>query len=350
MFYLRVQFLITAVLFSYITYTNASTSSNDNNEKKFDPPLGLAPIPWPKDNPYTKQKAELGKLLYFDKRLSSNQTISCASCHNMPCAFSDCRAVAVGIDDAKGTRHSPRIINAAYAAHLFWDGRAASLEEQCQGPIANPNEMTIFNDVHEAHKKCVECVRKIPGYKALFIKAFGAEDISLKTISQAIATFERTILSGNSAYDRYRAGDKSALKKAQTKGMEVFKKSGCMNCHAGFNFSDERFLNIGIGMDAANPDLGRYLITHAEKDWGAFKVPTLREAARSGPYMHDGSLKTLEAVIEYYDKGGNKNKNLHPLIKPLHLSQDEKKALLNFLEALNGEGWQNIQEPRQFPE
>lgn len=313
------------------------------------PPLGLPPIPWPEDNPYTKEKAELGKMLYFDERLSSDSSVSCASCHNAPCAFSDCRKIAVGIDGNVGTRRSPTIINAAYLKFLFWDGRARSLEEQCKGPIANTKEMSDVHDTHEAHMQCAERVKAIPGYRARFKEVFGHDEITMDDIAKAIATFERTILSGNSPYDRYRAGDKTALTEEQVKGFGVYKKAGCINCHGGFNFDDVRFINIGIGMDKPNPDLGRFTITHDPKDWGAFKVPTLREAAFGGPYMHDGSLATLKDVVDYYDRGGNPNKNLHPLMHPLHLSQEDKNALIRFLESLKGEGWQHFTKPDQFP-
>lgn len=347
-------FLFMIAFLLFFSFPHVFCDSNElpkeTHPESITPPLGLPPVPWPKDNPYTKEKTELGRLLYFDKRLSSDKTISCASCHNAPCGYSDCKQIAVGIDGAMGTRHSPSIINAAYSRYLFWDGRVSSLEEQCGGPLGNPKEMTNVRDVHEAHRQCVERVREIKGYKELFRRVFGDEEITMKRISQAIATFERTILSGNSSYDRYHAGDRTALTKEQITGMEVFKRKGCVNCHGGFDLNDDRFINIGIGMDAAKPDLGRYDVTHADKDWGAFKVPTLREVSRTGPYMHDGSLKTLEAVIDYYDRGGNKNKNLHPLIKPLHLTKEDKKALLNFLESLNGEGWQNFREPKKFPE
>ncbi len=315
----------------------------------FNPPLGLPPIPWPEDNPYTKEKAELGRLLYFDKRLSSDGKISCASCHNMRCGYSDCRAIAIGINHSKGTRHSPTIINSAYSKHLFWDGRVSSLEEQCKGPISNPKEMTVIKNVHEAHLRCAEKIQDIPSYKPLFKKVFGKDKITINEIAQAIATFERIVVSGNSPYDRYQAGDRSALTPGQIQGLAVFKKVGCANCHSGFNFTDGRFLNIGIGMEAAVPDLGRYAITHVKGDLGAFKVPTLREVEHTGPYMHDGSLDSLEEVIDYYDKGGIPNKNLHPLMKPLHLSSEEKKNLLDFLKSLSGEGWQHFHEPAHFP-
>lgn len=350
MFYPKFIFLTTAIglLIAAYVFTEDSPSISPVEENVI-PPLGLPEIPWPKDNPYSKEKAELGRLLYFDKRLSANQTISCATCHNIQCAYSDCRPLPIGIDDSVGTRHSPTIINGAYATHFFWDGRAASLEEQCKGPIANPKEMSSTSDAHLAHHQCAQRVKEIPGYCALFKKVFGHDEISIEDIAKAIATFERTLLSGNSPYDRYQAGDKTAMTKQQIRGLEIFKKASCANCHRGFNFSDDRFHNIGIGMDAAEPDTGRYAVTHKESDWGAFKVPTLREVEHTAPYMHDGSLKTLEEVIDYYDKGGIKNKNLHGLMRPLNMTTEQKQALLSFLKALNGEGWQNFKEPSQFP-
>jgi cytochrome c peroxidase len=312
-------------------------------------PLGLPEIPWPADNPYTKAKADLGRLLYFDKRLSANGTVSCSSCHSMNCGFSDCKVLAVGIDGKMGKRHSPTVINTAYAKLLFWDGRASSLEEQCKGPLANVNEMADEHTIREAHEKCVERIESIPGYQKLFAEVFGKEGVTIDTIAKAIATFERTVLSGNSPYDRYAAGDKTAMTEEQIRGMKVFKKVSCVNCHGGFNFTDDKFQNIGIGMDAEDPDLGRYKITKDKKDWGSFKTPTLRDTEHSAPYMHNGSLATLEEVVDYYDKGGIKNKNLHPLLRPLHMTPEDKKALISFLKALSGEGWQHFEEPKEFP-
>jgi cytochrome c peroxidase len=322
-------------------------------EEKYEtitPPLGLPPIPWPKENPYSKEKAELGRLLYFDKRLSSNQTVSCGTCHSPACSYSDCKPVARGINGHIGSRHSPTIINAAYTKIFFWDGRASSLEDQSKGPLANPQEMTAERNPHAAHAKCVKCIQAVEGYRVLFNKVFGEEEITLNNIVKAIATFERTLLSGNSPYDRYIAGNKKALTEEQIAGLKIFNAVGCANCHSGVNFSDYRFHNIGIGMKDPKPDLGRYGITHVDSDWGAFKTPILREVANSPPYMHDGSLRTLEEVIDYYNSGGISNKNLHPLLRPLNLSQANKKALHSFLMALNGEGWQEIQEPTEFPQ
>ncbi len=312
-------------------------------------PLGLSPVPWPADNPYNQKKAELGRLLYFDKRLSADGSISCATCHQTRLAFTDHKSVSEGIGGQKGTRNSPTVINAGYESHLFWDGRAPSLEEQAKGPIANIKEMALTDDAHKAHFQCHERVKKVSGYRELFKLVFGGDECSMDDIAKALATFERTVLSGNSAYDRYAAGDKTAMNEEQIHGYQVFKRSGCANCHFGPTFTDGRFINIGIGMNAPKPDLGRYEITKDKKDWGAFKTPTLREVAHTYPYMHDGSLHTLEEVIDYYDKGGNANPNLHPLMKPLHLSEKEKKDLISFLKALNGEGWRHFTEPEKFP-
>lgn len=313
------------------------------------PPSGLPPIPWPKDNPYTIEKAELGKLLYFDTRLSSDGTVSCASCHQVADAFTDHRKFSQGIRGNLGSRNSPTVINTAYQSHYFWDGRAQSLEEQAKGPLANPLEMTAYDTPHKAYEECQNKIKMIPGYCELFKAVFGTDECTVDQMAQAIATFERTVVSGNSPYDRYIAGDQTAMTPEAIHGLSVFKQARCNNCHGGFNFTDGRFLNIGVGMDAKEPDLGRYLVTKKQWDIGAFKTPTLREVALTAPYMHDGSLNTLEEVIDYYDRGGIPNSNLSPMLKPLHLSVEDKKALKSFLEALCGEGWQHFSEPKVFP-
>lgn len=346
------------ILFSFVSYTwgesivleKPNLLENANKNEDVHIPFGLPPIQWPEDNPYDPKKAELGRLLYFDTRLSTDGTISCASCHQPSETFSDRRPVSIGIQGRKGTRHSMTIINSAYQPILFWDGRAKTLEEQCKGPIANPKEMTLYDDPHEAHYQCHERVKNIPGYRTLFKEVFDSDLCSIDEIAKAIATFERTVLSGNSPYDRYIKGDKEAMTPEQIQGYQLFLSKGCINCHHGTNFSNGDFANIGIGMNTPNPDLGRYVITGKERDWGAFKTPILREVANNHPFMHDGSLATLEEVIDYYDKGGNPNRNLNPLMEPLHLKPEEKKALLNFLKALSGEGWKHIKSPEKFPE
>lgn len=316
-----------------------------------EPPLGLPPLFWPDENPYTPEKAELGKLLFFDPRLSSDGTVACASCHSPRYAFTDGASVATGIGGKKGNRSAPTVINRAYSTLQFWDGRAPSLEEQAKGPIANATEMTSHADSAAAHKACVECLRAIPGYVRLFKKVYGTDDFTIDHVAQAIATFERTILSGNAPFDRYRAGDKKAMTAEQVRGQQVFfQKAACDACHIGFNFTDGSYANIGIGMDKPLPDLGRYNVTKREEDKGAFKVPTLREVEHTAPYMHDGSLKTLEDVVEHYNKGGIKNPQLDQRMKPLNLTEQEKKDLVAFLKALSGEGWQHVKAPAQLPQ
>ena len=309
-------------------------------------PLGLIPVQFPKDNPYTPEKAALGKLLYFDTRLSADNTVSCASCHSPEFAFTDGKAVSDGIRAQKGGRSAPTVINRAYSLNQFWDGRAKSLEEQAGGPMQNPIEMG------NTHEGVVKSIQGIAGYAPLFAKAFGSPEIDIDRTTKAIATYERTVLSGNSAYDRYKAGNKSALSAAQQRGMDIyFNKAKCDQCHEGVNFTLNSYNNLGVGTDKPKPDAGRYEVTKNDADWGAFKTPTLRDIARTAPYMHDGSLATLENVVDFYNKGGIKNKNLDEKLKPLDLSNAEQTDLVAFLKSLNGEGWlAQHQPPKQFPQ
>jgi cytochrome c peroxidase len=321
-----------------------------NREALFPPdgpkvPLGLVPIFWPKDNKYSPAKAELGWLLYFDKRLSADGTVACASCHNPQFAFTDGQPVSKGIRDQLGGRSAPTVINRAYSLDQFWDGRAKSLEEQAGGPIANPGEMGF------THKECAECIAAIPGYRKYFREAFGTDEVTIERITQAIATFERTVLSGNSAFDKFKAGDQTALNESQKRGMNIFfsNNARCDSCHEGVNFTNGKYANVGIGMDREKPDIGRFAVTKQEADRGAFKTPTLREISKTAPYMHDGSLKTLEDVVEHYNKGGIKNPHLHQDVRPLNLSDPDKKDLVAFLKSLDGEGWQHIRPPAELP-
>jgi cytochrome c peroxidase len=214
------------------------------------------------------------------------------------------------------------------------------LEEQAKGPIQNPVEM---GNTHEA---AVKTLAGIPGYAPYFKKAFGTDAVTIDRVAQAIASFERTVVSGNSAWDRYvKNEDKTALTPAQQRGLAVFEGKGrCTLCHVGFTFSDSQFHNLGVGMSAAKPDLGRYEVTKKESDKGAFKTPMLRDLLRTAPYMHDGSRKTLADVVDLYDKGGEPNKWLDPKIQPLHLTSDEKKDLVAFLGSLEGD-WVAVAEP-----
>lgn len=305
-------------------------------------PLGLnEDLMVPEDNPLTQEKVELGKLLYFDTRLSADNTVSCATCHDPANGWVDGLPVSIGIGNQKGTRNAPTVINSTYFFSQFWDGRAPTLEEQAKGPIINPVEMGM-----QAHDLAVANIKKVPGYQPLFQKAFG-EEPNIENIAKAIASFERTVLGGNSKYDRFQKGDKSALNDEEKLGMELFfGKANCTRCHVGATFSDSQFHNLGVGMDKEKPDLGRYEVTKKEEDKGAFKTPGLRDISRTAPYMHDGSQATLEEVMEFYDQGGEPNPHLDFNMKPLNLTDAEKRALVAFMLALDSEPYPMVEKPK----
>ena len=319
-------------------------SAQDKSASETDHPLGLPEIKHPEDNPPTPEKIALGKQLYFDPRLSVDNTISCASCHDPEKGWSNNDQFATGIGGQRGGRSAPTIVNSVYNKFHFWDGRAGSLEEQALGPIQNPIEMNMKMDV------CVEKLNKISGYREQFQEVFGTE-VTEEGIAKAIAAYERTIVSGAAPYDRYKAGQKDAMSEAAVRGMELFfGKAFCSACHVGPNFTDNAFHNIGIGMDKKEPDPGRYAETKLGGDRGAFKTPTLREIARTGPYMHDGGLKTLEEVVEHYNKGGIPNPQLDENLFELNLTEQEKKDLVVFLkEGLSGENYP-LHTPPELPE
>ncbi len=283
----------------------------------------------PPDNPLTAEKIELGRQLYFDGRLSADGTVSCATCHAPDKGFSDNRPTSIGIKGQVGGRNAPVAINRLFSQEQFWDGRAASLEDQALGPIHNPIEMG------NTLKKMVATLNGIEWYRKLFRRVFGT-DVTAAGVAKAIAAFERSLVCGNSAFDRYEDGDDAALSEREQRGLDLFReKANCVRCHTGFAFTDERYHNIGVGMDKPKPDLGRYKITKKVSDKGAFKTPTLRNIAASAPYLHDGSARTLEDVIEFYDKGGVKNPHLSNEIKPLKLTSKEKTDLAEFLKSLS---------------
>lgn len=300
----------------------------------------------PADNPLTKEKVELGRILFFDKRLSMDNTIACASCHMAKKGFTDGMPVSTGIRGLKGGRSAPVSFNRVYSKAQFWDGRAATLEAQSVGPFTNPIEHGFPSyDVMNAK------MMKIPGYRKLFKQVFGDENITTERVGMAIASFQRTKLSGNSAVDKFDVGgDENALSDSAKRGLELFRgKARCTRCHSGFNFTDEKFHNLGIGWDTNTVDLGRYMLTNNAEDIGAFKTPTLREIARTAPYMHDGRFKTLEEVVNFYNQGGVKNPHLDNTIIPLELTDEEKQDLVAMLKSLNGEGWQHVSAPKSFP-
>ena len=315
-------------------------------------------------NPLTRAKIELGRQLYFDTRLSSDNTLSCASCHHPDEGFGKHTKTGVGIRDQKGGRNSPISYNRILSSLQFWDGRAESLEAQAVGPIQNPIEM---GNTHEA---CATCLQGIPGYVKQFKVVFGADTIKIEHVGQAISSFERVLVTGTSPFDYAEAlrpfkaltaedlaelntDDQAAFAKYEaavaaakahpmtdsaTRGRELFfsERVNCSACHVGANLADEKYHNLGIGMDAPEPDLGRFVVTKVEADKGAFKTPTIRNVEHSGPYMHDGSLATLLDVVEHYNKGGTPNKWLSEKVKPLKLTDPEKQDLVAFMQACSG--------------
>lgn len=336
--------------------------------------LGLPPVPIPADNPQTAAKIALGNKLFHDPRFSATGAVSCASCHVDAKAFTDQLPVAQGIRKLKGTRNTPTVVNAAYFHRMFWDGREPDLEQQAKDPMVNPVEMGLKN-----HQPVLKIVRSDPRYQILFGKAFGVrgDQVQMPQVLKAIASYERTLVAGDSPFDRYQYGnDRKALSPAAIAGLAIFQTKGrCVDCHTMNTtdalFTDNRFHNLGIGANelgtrklqqlgvafleqqrhAKNVDvtvlvnrnvseLGRFAITGRLNDLGAFKTPTLRNVAVTGPYMHNGSLKTLMDVVNFYNNGGvvKKGEVANAFqsggIRPLGLSTKEKRELVAFLESL----------------
>ncbi|MEW4571023.1 cytochrome c peroxidase [Tautonia sp. JC769] len=344
--------------------------ADEDNHKVLDVtlPLGLsagaAQMIGLTENPMTRAKVELGRQLYFDTRLSADRTISCATCHAPGTGYASPTQFGIGILDQQGNRNSPTAYNRILSGPQFWDGRAASLEEQAIGPIANPIEMGNTHDV------AVDTIRRIPGYVLQFEEIFPDDGITIETIGKAIATFERAIVTGPSPFDyaeelakfaqldpseledieefepelytQYLAvkadAEKNPMSEEARRGRELFfsQRVNCSACHVGPNLADELYHNLGVGMDSDDPDVGRFAVTGDPKDWGAFKTPTIRNVAQTAPYMHDGSQQTLLEVVEHYAKGGIPNKNLSDKIKPIDLTEQEKLDLVAFMEACTG--------------
>lgn len=331
-------------------------------------PLGLAAaetlITGTGENPLSRAKIELGRQLYFDTRLSADGTVSCATCHDPAEGYSRHTQFGEGIKGQKGNRNSPVSFNRILSGPQFWDGRAVSLEEQAKGPVANPIEMG------NTHEKCVASIRENKVYQRQFALVFPGEEITIDTIAKAIATFERAIVTGPTPYDyleivravesqydpedladleaedpelhsRYLVAKTEAgkMSAAAIRGRDLFfdARANCTACHAGANFTDEKYHNLGVGMAAAAPDLGRFTVTQLDADKGAFKTPGLRNVASSAPYMHDGSQATLEEVVKWYVDGGHPNPYLSDKVKKLDITADEQADLVAFMkEGLTG--------------
>jgi cytochrome c peroxidase len=300
------------------------------------------------------ERARLGRWLFFDTRLSADDTISCSTCHLPEYAFSEPTPVSTGIRGQMGGRKAPSFVNAVYAFYpeTFWDGRAAHLEEQAIGPIANPIEMG------NTHAVAVQTIADIEGYGPFFELAFGDPAVTLDRVASAIADYERTRVSGNSRYDQWQAADDeeegyvSPLSDEELQGEELFfGKAKCATCHVGSAFTDSLYHNLGVGWDEESgsfADVGRKEVSGAAEDLGAFKTPGLRETTLHAPYMHDGSLATLRDVMLHYNQGGTPNPTLSPKMEAIQLSDAEMDAVIAFLKALEGEGWQDTA-PTMFP-
>ena len=301
-------------------------------------PRGIhEPLNAPSENLLTTGKVALGRRLFSSTRLSRTSDVSCATCHDPARAFSDPRTIAVGIAGRTGTRHSPALINRGFGESFFWDGRASSLEAQVVMPIADPNELDF------TVPGVVTRLQRDPTYVKDFAATFGRQ-VNARDLGYALASFVRSIVSGDSRVDRYLDGDNTALSATEVRGLRVFRGPGlCTTCHKGGNFTDEAFHNTGVAWvpdtSAAGgrlADRGRAGVTKRPEDEGAFRTPTLREISRTAPYMHNGSLPTLEAVVNFYEMGGRANPNLDPDLMPLQLTAADKAALVAFLKALDG--------------
>ncbi len=309
-------------------------------------PLGLPPVPVPAGNPTTAEAVALGAKLFFSKRLSADGTLACASCHDPQTGFADRRPVSAGVGGKTGKRNAPTVRNAAYWTSQFWDGRAASLEQQAAGPMMNALEMAHTLEGVERDVSADPELR--PLFEAAFGKApDGQSPVTLDRISAALAAFQRKLVAGNSPWDRFYFGKQpDAISASARRGWEVFrdaKRGNCVVCHTVEDkfalFTDQKFHNIGVGLNAEGElaDLGRYDVTRREEDRGAFRTPTLRNVAETAPYMHDGSLKTLKDVVDFYVGGGSSNPHLDKEIRPLsHLTRQDREDLVAFLESLTG--------------
>lgn len=312
-------------------------------------PADFSRLPW-----VTPEKVRLGRWLFYDVRLSGDGKLSCATCHEPRFAYSEQEPVSTGIRGQLGRRKAPPILNAAFAVkpRWFWDGRAASLAEQAKGPIENPVEMG------STLARATAAIARVRGYAPYFRAAFGDARVDIDRIAEAIAAYEATRLSGNSRYDRFDEGELAVFTPEERLGKELFYgRARCKICHAGDQFSDAEFHNSGVGWRGAPAegpaldgfrDKGRYEVTRDPRDVGAFKTPMLREVSRRAPYMHDGSIATLEEAVQHYARGGTPNPWLSDEIQPVQLSAAEVAALVAFLKTLDGEGWEDGP-PALFP-
>lgn len=293
-------------------------------------PLGLPPtLPSPPDNPFTEASFELGRRIFFDPVLSVDRTVACASCHEPDHGFSSRAALPAGVRGRRARRHSPTLFNRGFGERHRWDGTTETLEQQVLLPIEDPDEMDL------AVTDAVERLRADAGYREAFEKTYG-DGPSQRNLSRALSTFVRGLVTGDSAVDRFQAGDSIALSAAEKAGLWVYESKGrCWQCHAGPNLSDEQLHNTGVSATNGVAAPGLFKVTGKEPDRGLFKTPTLRGLTRTAPYMHDGSLASLADVVEFYNRGGQQNPGLDRRMRPLDLSEADRENLVAFLSALS---------------
>lgn len=333
----KISLLLIAIVFigcgkNTVPISGTSSTSTPSSPKADPLPTGLAgyeAMPIPADNPMTPEKIALGKQLFFDERLSIDGSRSCYSCHLCEHGLTDGLPKSIGAENKPLTRNSPTLWNIGYHQTLYWDGRSDSLEHQAMAAWKGANM-----GAGERTGEIVAKINALQDYRSQFQRVFQS-DATAENMMKAIAAFERTIIGGNTAFDRWRAGDQSAMSEGAIRGWNIFQAIKCNNCHDGVLFTDQQFHNIGIGMDQPEPDTGRFKVTNKREDTGAFKTPTLRDIARSAPYFHDGSAKTLEEAVDIMVAGGKPNefldkKNLQQR-RPL---PDQREALMDFLGAL----------------
>lgn len=329
-------FLFSAVYITVLLHGCSDVEGIAEPEFNLNLPSGFPQMYIPADNPLSASKISLGRHLFFDKRLSRDSTVSCGTCHIPSLAFSDSgMQFSRGVRDQRTLRNSPSLTNTGYNLSFFWEGGVPSLELQALAPILAPHEMDMNTDT------LILRIKDDPVYKELFYRAFGTETITIAMITKALASFQRTMVSSNSPFDRYRNGNTSAISADAVKGMELFfgEKGDCFHCHNGFNFTDNTFHNTSL--EPGFSDEGRYLITGFTTDRGKFKTPTLRNVELTPPYMHNGSVRTLREVVVHYNSGGKGNPNADILMRPLGLSDSEVDQLVEFLRALTDDTFNN---------
>jgi cytochrome c peroxidase len=357
--------LVACALGALVAFALSGTASGQGIELAV--PEGVLPPEIPEDNPLTQAKVDLGRKLYFDTRLSTDGAVACATCHDPRNGFADGREgkTSAGVGGGLGTRNAPTVLNAAFLSDQFWDGRAATLEEQAVQPLTNPIEHG-FPDPPAV----VERIGELAEYRPLFKAAFGSEEVTIDRVGKAIANFERTIISLRAPIDRFLAGERDAISESARRGWDLFNgKARCNTCHGHVGafplFTDEDYHNIGVGTrkidfdkvarqtatavaagksvdelvltDAEASELGRFIVSRENKHLGAFKTPQLRNVALTAPYMHDGSEATLRDVVEIYDRGGDQNPYLDGGMRPLGLTEQEKADLVELMRTFTSE-------------